>query len=224
MNSKSKVIIVFFLLIIVGALCYYIYANKDKNYVNPPAVVDTIKKEFKDKEYVFNTSYSTEQIAFPYINLDYTTISDINFQIKKLYETNLENISNASYDFYINDTILSVVIKVNIEGVDNYFTYNIDMENGKELLYEDVFYKYSKSDLVLKDKINEYIDSNEAIKSHIDGIALTKEYVTDTSYNNYKINALSNNVSFYLDKENKINVIVKIELNEVYYDYAVFEL
>ena len=224
MNSKSKGIIVFFLLIIVGVLCYYIYANKDKNYVNPPSVVDKIKKEYKDKEYVFNTSYSTEKIAFPYINLDYTTVNDINFQIKKLYETNLEKTSESSYDFYINDNILSVVISINIEGINNYFTYNIDMEDGKEILFEDVFYKYSKSDLIIKDKISEYIDNNENIKSHLDGIVLTKEYVTDTSYNNYKINALSNNVKFFLNKDNKINVIVKIELNKIYYDYAIFEL
>ena len=224
MNSKSKGIIVFFLLIIVGVLCYYIYANKDNNYVNPPSVVDKIKKEYKDKEYVFNTSYSTEKIAFPYINLDYTTVNDINFQIKKLYETNLEKTSESSYDFYINDNILSVVISINIEGINNYFTYNIDMEDGKEILFEDVFYKYSKSDLIIKDKISEYIDNNENIKSHLDGIALTKEYVTDTSYNNYKINAISNNVKFFLNKDNKINVIVKIELNEIYYDYAIFEL
>lgn len=224
MNSKTKAVIVFFLLIIVGVLIYYIYANKDKNVVETPVVVKTVNKEYRDKEYVFNTAYSNNDIVFPYINLDCNNVASINFQIKNLYETNIDTIKESSYEFYINDVILSVVIKININDKYNYYTYNINMENGKEISFEEVFYKYSEADLKLKNKISDYIDEHEELKNHLDEVVLTKEYVVENSYNSYKVNALSNNVKFFLDYKKDLNVVIKIELNEDYNEYAVFEM
>ena len=224
MNNKAKGVIVFFLLIIVGVLCYYLVKNKDRNYVVTPLTANVIKKEYKDKDYVFDTAYSTVDITFPYINLDYAGVSSINFQVKNLYESNIDSIKSASYNFYINDIILSTIIKVNIKGKDNYYTYNINMQNGKEISFEEVYYKYTQADLTLKKKIGDYIDSNLELKKHLDTMLLTKDYVVDTSYNNYKVNALSNNVKFYLDNEKNLNVVIKIELNEVYYEYAIFQM
>ena len=72
--------------------------------------------------------------------------------------------------------------------------------------------------------ISDYIDEHEELKSHLDEVVLTKEYVVENSYNSYKVNALSNNVKFYLDYKKDLNVVIKIELNEDYNEYAVFEM
>lgn len=224
MDNRVKGIIIFFLLIIVGVLCFYLVKNKDRNYVETPIETEKIKKEYKDKDYIFNTAYSTDTIIFPYINLSYPSVNGINFQIKNLYENNTNNISESNYQYYINDHVLSLVIKVRMDEKDNYYTYNINMESGKELTYEEVYYKYSQADLALKNKIGDYIDGNEKIKEQLDDVVLTKEYVVDNSYNDYKVDALANNVKFYLDNKNNLNVIIKIDLKEVYYEYAVFEL
>ena len=224
MNSKAKGVIIFFLLIIVGFLCYHIVKNKDKNYVETPTIVNKIKKEYEDKDYVIDSAFSTNDVVFPYINLNYNGVSSINFQIKDLYEKNRNKITAANYDSYINDNILSVMMKVTMDGIDDYYTYNINMENGREIAFDEVYYKYSQADLALKTKIGDYIDNSEEIQSHLDNIVLTKEYIVDNSYNNYKINALSNNVKFFLGEKRDLNVVIKIELNGIYDEYAVFSM
>ena len=216
MNSKFKLFIVFLLLIVVGYLCYYIVINKDKNIVDVSDAIQTIRKEYKDKDYVFNTAYSSDDLVFPYINIDSTDARNINDKIRSLYEDEFNEISASNYKHYVNNEILSVIINVTLDGKEKYYTYNINMEKGKEITFEDVYYKYSKADLNLKDKITEYIGKNQELAN--------KETIIDNSYNNYKVNAVENNVNFYLDGSNDLNVVIKIDLNEEDYEYAVFSM
>ena len=44
MDNRVKGIIIFFLLIIVGVLCFYLVKNKDRNYVETPIETEKIKK------------------------------------------------------------------------------------------------------------------------------------------------------------------------------------
>ena len=200
----------------VGYLCYYIVINKDKNIVDVSDAIQTIRKEYKDKDYVFNTAYSSDDLVFPYINIDSTDARNINDKIRSLYEDEFNEISASNYKHYVNNEILSVIINVTLDGKEKYYTYNINMEKGKEITFEDVYYKYSKADLNLKDKITEYIGKNQELAN--------KETIIDNSYNNYKVNAVENNVNFYLDGSNDLNVVIKIDLNEEDYEYAVFSM
>ena len=223
MNNKLKIIIVFFLLIVVGVLCYYLYKNKERNVIVAPLAVHNIKKEYEEKDYVFDTDYSHDSIAFPYINLDYNNVRIINFRIKNIYDDNKDSITSVSYRNYINDDILSIVIDVILNEKNVYYTYNINMENGKDVLFDDVYYKYNQTEYDIKNKLSNYIENNKELNSKIDEI-ITKEYIVDNSIKTYKNNALSNDVEFYLDGSNSLNLVMKIEVNEDYYEYAILAM
>jgi len=226
MSSGLKKILFLTIIIVLILLGWNYFKNKDNNIddssVTPNGVV--IKKQYNDKDFVYDTPYSIDNKLFPYINLDYNNINGINISIKNIYDSNINSIVNSNYKYYINENILSIILTVKLKDKTNYYTYNINMENGNEIKYNDVYFKYSNIDLTLKNKIGSYIDNSEIIKSKLDNIVLTKDYVVDVSYNNYKINSLSNNVDFYLSENRTLNVIVKVELKGVYSEYAIFQI
>jgi len=111
----------------------------------------------KDSYFVYDNTkeIKASDIVVPYINIISKDVKRINIELHKLYEelinqynkNLIEGISYTlvEYESYINNNILSVVVWTERAGTSlpiyQYYTYNIDLNTGNLLGYDDVLSK-----------------------------------------------------------------------------------
>lgn len=197
--------------------------DSDKEYVY-------LEKEWEITDKGDNVNYSDwlKDVVFkvqqPVINIDNSYIKRINNEIENsfnLYKSSvvyndtydtgsrqLEELTTQEYVYYINDNILSFILKKQYyfmpgEGFPMaYETYNIDLKTGN--LIENVellkVKKLSESDVIKA--LEKSLKDNKIVKCTKDNL-----YVDDC----YKDIDLSMDNIMYLNDKNKLTVIVNIE-------------
>ena len=165
---------------------------------------------------------SSSDLIVPYLNIDSEEAMQTNKEIYKLYESLIntfnENLKDeigftiVSYKTYTNKNILSVVITTETAGTDvsiyDYYTYNFNLETGKLLSYNEVYKIVGLNENNITDKATQAL-TNE----------LRKNYSGDdfnlyniNSINNYKNSVSNNTIKYFINEENKLNIIVTLEM------------
>ena len=200
-----------------------IFTNKLNNKIDEKY---NIQKIDNNKELVF-TAYEKAQnvdgkynlkVNIPYINIKDENVISYNNMIKEIFQNKAEeiivteNVENEIYmlDYvaYINDNILSLVIKAELKEGGNaqrdiIQTYNFDLENNRELKIEDLL-KYKAIDQnYANTKIKEEIKKYQEQAKELEKLGYTifaRDYTSDI----YKV---ENATEFFLGNDGYLYVI-----------------
>lgn len=217
-ENKKILLIILVIGIVLGIIS--IYMNNKNN-----------KKIYSSDDYVFTkdiyeyNDYSVSEL--PYINIKGDKIREINNDlINQYYEIVEFKEKMMKYDYYINDNILSLIIKIYyLESPDSFPTlliYNIDIDNGNILNNREVLsiFGISSSDVDenIRNEIKEYynyelgqnyIDSScnfDCYLSTTNSLPIDEYnlYVMDNTLYAYKKISLDKN--FYYDSNSGFNL------------------
>lgn len=138
------------------------------------------KKKDKSKDLVY-TSYTNNEnqdnsydldVNIPLININNSTINKYNEEIKNTFESKAEDILNTKnknsiytveYSSYIQDGILSVIIRANLKEGSNpqrviVQTYNYNLDSNKEISLQELLNLKNVEENYVQNKINEEIE------------------------------------------------------------------
>ena len=193
MKNGIKGFIIFVLLIIIVGLVYYIKYIKVDEVVNIE-VEAKLGKQYQDKDYIIDTDYSNDDIRLPYFNVNSIGSNDLNFKIKKLYDSIKDkyNIS-VNYEKYTYDNIIFVVVSVIEDESIDYYTYNIELKNGKELKYDSVYKLLGLNNTEIEDKIFELYSEDERLEEII---------------GKYRSNVKDESIKYYVDDSLHLIVLI----------------
>lgn len=198
MNNKNKIyiiVLVTLILLIFGSAFIY-----DKYFNN-------IKTNLSNEEIIINKKIDNKNI--PYINI---SEDEVNLKVQEIYKK--YNDYNSSYDYYINNNTLSLVIKFSNKEETIYKTYNIDTDSKKEI---------SNNELLKNNNIDENVSSllesifdneltnsgllNKYRRTHMYGDGFTSIY--DASIMIFDSIRIDDS-NMYLNKDNEVCLISKI--------------
>lgn len=196
--------------------------DKTKELVYDAEYTSNVKAE----SYVthFDETYYSKDIIVPYININSEYATKSNNEIKNVFEsainaynegvdTGLVYIDECNYEKYESDKELSVLLTLGIGGTDvvdpEYYTYNINLDNGNELSYEDIYTLVGFTKDNIDEKVNTAI-SNE-LKEYLNGDDIDISTYKDESINNYKESVTNNTLKYFLE-DNKLNIVVKLSV------------
>ena len=118
----------------------------------------------------------------------------------------------ASYKTYIKDNLLSILIMVESGGTDveqyKYYTYNFNLDTLKEYSYEEAYKLAGFNSSNIDAMVEEAIKKSERITQFEEDITT---YI-EKSINNYINSVEDKSIKYFIDENNELNVIVKIEL------------
>ena len=193
MKNGIKGFIIFVLLIIIVGLVYYMKYIKVDEVVNIE-VEAKLGKQYQDKDYIIDTDYSNDDIRLPYFNVNSIGSNDLNFKIKKLYDSIKDkyNIS-VNYEKYTYDNIIFVVVSVIEDESVDYYTYNIELKNGKELKYDSVYKLLGLNNTEIEDKIFELYSEDERLEEII---------------GKYRSNVKDESIKYYVDDSLHLIVLI----------------
>lgn len=220
------------LVIILGVLLGGYIVNNSNNVVSK---LDNTKewvydanydlKTDKESYYVYDNTklISKSDLIVPYINIDSDEAKEINQEIYKIYEDLIDKFNKnlkeeiwftiVNYKTYIKNDILSVVITTESAGTSvpifDYYTYNFDLKNGKLLSYKDVYKLLEFDEKSINNKANNAIE-NALSKEYTDGTNF--EIYKNQSINNYKTSVNENTIKYFIDENQKLNIVVKLEM------------
>ena len=193
MKNGIKGFIIFVLLIIIVGLVYYMKYIKVDEVVNIE-VEAKLGKQYQDKDYIIDTDYSNDDIRLPYFNVNSIGSNDLNVKIKKLYDSIKDkyNIS-VNYEKYTYDNIIFVVVSVIEDESVDYYTYNIELKNGKELKYDSVYKLLGLNNTEIEDKIFELYSEDERLEEII---------------GKYRSNVKDESIKYYVDDSLHLIVLI----------------
>ena len=176
MKNKNKIyitVLVTLILLIFGSAFIY-----DKYFNNT-------KTNESNDEIIINKKIDNKNI--PYINI---SVDEVNLKVQDIYKK--YNDYNSSYDYYINNNTLSLVIKFSNKEETIYKTYNIDTDSKKEI---------SNNELTNSGLLNKYR------RTHMYGDGFTSIY--DASIMIFDSIRIDDS-NIYLNKDNEVCLISKI--------------
>ncbi len=243
-NTKSDfisailAIIIILLIILIILVSYLTFNNKDENKMNDEvdvysvnSSIDTynttsISKKDEKEEIVYNKKYNYEldfegvkfniNSIMPIININNEKIDLINEEIKNYYEnTKLnEEMYELNYDKYINDNILSIIVKKvekrsdNIKNISNVLVYNIDLNNGEILSNRELINKKGTTlDKICLELINTV---SKDLKTNYNFDIADKSFLID----NKKTAEDYIKEQIYIEKDNNLGKSMKIYYND----------
>jgi len=191
------------------------YQNNDIN----------IQKEDYTKELVY-TSYINQEkvdetyelnVNIPYININTEVIKSINDEINSLFyntaisilgETNNNTIYDVKYKAYINDNILSLVIRSTLKEGENdqrviIKTYNYNLSSDSELSINEVLQYRKISKEYAQNKIKETIKIASENRNIYNELRYSK-YLRNINDNMYK---LENTIVYFIGENKAIYII-----------------
>ena len=205
----------------------YVY---DAQYIPENINVETYKTN--DGE-----NHSVLEIKVPYINMDCDAGKECNLEIEDIYKgfvnefkacsDNKNSYIKSSYETFITSNIISTVITVERgkeENVTNeYIAYNFDAITGTKLSYDQVYGIAGITDVseCIKDNIDsfdvydEYLqvnpnESKDAVETKKENVENCKKQI----FTNYQQDLINNKLVYYLDRNLKLNIKMKIFLPE----------
>ena len=205
------------------------YKNKTTEMI---IKIKTAEKINKEKYWVHDASYpyivsqetyltyykwpqNVKDIIAPYINIKTDDAQNSNLKIKELYDNaisvfnqgindKLTYVDEFDYKHYINDNVLSIVIKYGIGATDvvnpSYYTFNISTKTGELVSYEN--------NIELENKVKNAIDKYIRSKYNETEIVLTD--MIQKSFNKYKESVQTNEIQYYLNSNNQLCIVVDI--------------
>lgn len=162
-------------------------------------------------------------LVVPYININSFDATKKNQEIYKLYEeliakfnANLKGeifFTLVEYQTYISNNVLSIVIRTESAGTDiplyEYYTYSFNLNTGNLLTYEET---YKMVGFTANDIDNETSKAiTKALKEIYPSTETDFETYNQKSINNYKTSINSDTIRFFVNDNNKLNVIVTLE-------------
>ena len=169
-----------------------------------------------------NVIFSAEDIVAPYINVKSPYADKSNTEIKKTFneivkyynEDGPRKTTACKYDNYQNKKTVSVFYSYVLSKMwRNYYTYNINIEDGSEITYKQAYTQAGFTDDTIEDAVEKAIKDrmlNEVLKDFSDenmGDKSRSSYVND-SIAAYKKKVERGNLKFFLSEDNTLNVIV----------------
>lgn len=172
----------------------------------------------------YSDTVNNRKIAIPKINLDSTDIDNINDEIwEKLYVSGVENKKEIpsgygddyiSYEWYLNDDIVSLVIQDGTENEMwmNYIVYNVSADDKKKADNDDVIEKAGFTKTEYKEK------AKSAVQSRFMGLYGNNYTIEEILQDEYFSEALNDSLSDeniesscpYLNEDGQLCVIAKV--------------
>ena len=188
------------------------------------------KKDAKAESYVAeDKTYYARDIVVPYININSSYASDSNTEIKKVFDDAMKKynegvndkmtyVEQCNYRKYMKDNHLSVTLTYGVGATDvvvpDYYTYNINLENGTQLSYEDAYKICGFNDANIESKVEEAI--TKVMKDELNGVTFEDGKNFDTynkqSIDNYKKSVANNTVKYYISDNERLNVVVVLSI------------
>lgn len=179
-----------------------------------------ISKVDENQDYVF-TKYSTEEkntgnyelsINIPYINIDSEVVNEFNTEIEEIFERKVESILESEdknvlftieYQAYVENNILSVIIKSNLKQGSAaqqviVQTYNYDLLNQKEVTLSDEIELLGLDKNAIQSKIREEIKQEQQKAEDLQDLGY-EIYSRDSNSDMYDI---ENSNVFFLHEQN----------------------
>lgn len=179
-----------------------------------------ISKIDENQDYVF-TKYSTEEkntgnyelsINIPYINIDSEVVNEFNTEIEEIFERKVESILESEdknvlftieYQAYVENNILSVIIKSNLKQGSAaqqviVQTYNYDLPNQKEVTLSDEIELLGLDKNAIQSKIREEIKQEQQKAEDLQDLGY-EIYSRDSNSDMYDI---ENSNVFFLHEQN----------------------
>lgn len=243
-NQGLLIAILIFLVLSLGGYLVYdkIIKKEEKEEIEEKEEVEeTSLKEDETKAWIYDANYEYEvsaksystffetyyasEIVVPYLNIDSADARNANRKIKEIFdeammfyeygvEDNITYVDDCSYDYYLDDKTLSVVITFGVGATHvvapKYYTYNFDLTTGNLLSYQDVYQLSGFNNITTKAEaaITEYMAETLTDFGYLED----DEFNTynDQSIDNYKASVREETIKYFLDKDKKLNVVVKI--------------
>lgn len=201
---------------------------------------DSIAKIYTNKEYIYdaeyeknvnkdsyvmeNKTYYAKDIIVPFINIKSASATSANNEIKNVfdqaivtYNTGSKFIEQCNYTKYIDNKTLSIVLTYSEGATDvvhpQYYTYNINLNDGKSLTYEEVCSLLEIENI--DSKVEEAVTNimREKLQSILteenDNIFNT---YNNESINNYKESVKNNTIKYFITENKKLNIVVKLSI------------
>ena len=188
-----------------------------------------ISKVDENQDYVF-TKYSTEEkntgnyelsINIPYINIDSEVVNEFNTEIEEIFERKVESILESEdknvlftieYQAYVENNILSVIIKSNLKQGSAaqqviVQTYNYDLLNQKEVTLSDEIELLGLDKNAIQSKIREEIKQEQQKAEDLQDLGY-EIYSRDSNSDMYDI---ENSNVFFLHEQNLYIIWVTIQ-------------
>ena len=214
--------------------------KEEEEIIESVVKIDATKNIVHDADYDVSgikTSYSNgvytyylKDIKAPFININNNTVKAINDETKEIFEEVLawyelganegmgEYVDVCEYEYKVFDNILSVMYTYGLGHTDvvhpQYFTYNIDLNTNEILTYEEVYtklgYNANSINSTVEQVITTYMEDwlKELAGDYPEGTDF--DTYNDESINNYKESVENNTIKYFIDKNNKLNIIVKL--------------
>ena len=195
--------------------------DEDKDWVYDADYEKKVTKEsHTDSE--GNVLFSAKDIVAPYINVQSSYAETSNTAIKKVFDEivkiynadALQQITDCKYEKALNDKSVSVVYSYTINRMKpSYYTYNVNLEDGSELSYKEVYTQAGFTDDDIEDAVKKAVKDkmlNEVLKdfSKENMGGETKESYVDKVVEAYKKKVERGNLKYYLSDDNTLNVII----------------
>lgn len=186
----------------------------DANYSHPTDV-DSCYASIDQSKLIEASS-----LIVPYININSDNASQANKQISDLYQQLIDHFNEyakigiqyntVDYQYFINDHYLSLFITIATNGTDipvnQYYTYNFNLEDGTYLSYQtaNVFVGITNDSQAAQDAITNKLQS----LYNDDDFTIYQE----KSIQNYLNTVQSNSISYFIDQNKQLNIIVTLEI------------
>ncbi len=181
----------------------------------------------------YDETYFAKDIVVPYINVDSPDANRINLKIKDIMEELVSTfnagateeepkryINECRYEYSANNDILSGMLVYSVGQtavpVDQYYVFNLSLKDGRVCTYEDCYTAcgFSKEDIdsKVKSKITELVSSYLTEEDD--------EGFVQKSIDTYDTLVSENNIMYFIDSNNKLNVISRVSIpveQEIYY-------
>ncbi len=161
-----------------------------------------------------------KDLVVPYVNIDSSDAKKVNQEIYQLYEELIKKFNNnlkeeiwfttVKYSTYTNNNIVSIVITTETAGTSTpiyeYYTYNFNLENGRLLSYNDVYEKLGYNTNNISEVVKEAVTNTMKEKYKENDF----DNYNNQSIGNYTSSVSNNTIKYYIDNNNKLNIIVTL--------------
>ena len=200
--------------------------------------------------YKYNSTVQhLEDLKVPYININSDDAKKVNQELEKLYISYAKKFDNnaeqkdedgeyygpdvmctqvLTYKNFTSNNILSIVtIDYGVctsQPIQQYHTYNFDLTTGKLLSYKDIYTKVGIKENEMENKVEQaIINKQKEIMKNDDYFETNFETFKNESITNYKNSIYNNTNKYYLDKDNKLNIITtfSVPAGSGEYDYNI---
>lgn len=203
--------------------------EKENEQNNKEYVIDaTYKRNVVSSYQAQGKTVYLKNLVFPYLNVETEVSKLINKEIEKVYDNYIELYDNYSeigedlisskYSYTINNNIVSILLEVNYAAgggspATSYYTFNYDVKEDKKITISDLATRYKLNmesiNKQVIDKISTSIINTFEITNQED-LPKLPEYNAKNK-ENYEQSIKNNSTLIYIDKDNKLNILVLIE-------------